>query len=115
MDKEQLIRQAYTAFNARNIDAVLSVMSPDVRWPKAWEGDYAHGHTEVRAYWERQWQEIDPIVTPVYFRERTDGTIAVEVDQLVKDLEGNAVFNGKVLHVYTIAGGLLQQMEIEIG
>jgi len=114
MDYEQLIRQAYIAFNARNIDAVLSLMSPDVKWPKAWEGDYAHGHAEVRAYWERQWKEINPIVTPVGFKERVDGTLAVEVDHLVKDLEGIVVFNGKVLHVYTIADGLIERMEIEM-
>jgi len=39
--------------------------------------------------------------------------VEVEVDQLVKDLEGNILFDGKVKHVYVIAGGLLQQMDIE--
>jgi hypothetical protein len=111
---EQLIKYAYAAFNARDIDAILQVMDPRVKWPKAWEGDYANGHDEVRAYWERQWKEIDPKVTPVSFRERENGTLEVEVNQLVKDLEGNVVFDGKVLHIYTIEKGLLQHMDIEI-
>jgi hypothetical protein len=110
---QKLITNAYAAFNARDIDAVLQVMHPEVKWTKAWEGDYAHGYDEVRAYWQRQWKEINPRVTPVGFREREDGTLEVEVDQLVKDLEGNVLFDGKVLHVYVINNGLLQQMDVE--
>ena len=120
MDKEQmlknqtLIKKAYAAFNARDIDAILQVMHPDIRWPKAWEGDYAYGHDEVRVYWERQWKEIDPKVMPVGFRERENGTFEVEVDQLVKDLDGKVLFDGKVKHIYVISDGLLQQMDIEL-
>jgi hypothetical protein len=110
---QELIKNAYAAFNARDIDAVLKIMHHNVKWPKAWEGDYAHGHNEVRAYWERQWKEIDPKVTPVGFKIRENGTLEVEVDQLVKDLEGNIIFDGKVTHVYLIRDGLLLQMDIE--
>jgi len=108
----ELIKNAYIAFNARNIDAILNVMHPDVKWSKAWEGTYAHGHEEVRAYWEKQWQEINPHVTPVGFHQREDGTLEVDVDQLVKDLEGNVLFDGKVKHVYTIKDGLIHQMDV---
>jgi len=110
----QLIKDAYAAFNARDIETILQVMHPDVKWSKAWEGDYANGHDEVSAYWQRQWKEINPNVTPVGFQERANGTLAVEVDQLVKDLEGNILFDGKVTHVYAISDGLLQQMDIEV-
>lgn len=51
-----LIQIAYAGFNARDIPAVLATFHPQVRWAKAWEGDYATGHDEVRAYWLRQWQ-----------------------------------------------------------
>lgn len=114
LEKQELIKNAYAAFNARDIDAILQVMHPDVKWSKAWEGDYAQGHDDVRAYWERQWKEIDPNVKPVGFRERADKTLEVEVDQLVKDLEGNILFDGKVKHVYVINDGLLQQMDIDL-
>ncbi|AXY78708.1 ketosteroid isomerase [Paraflavitalea soli] len=111
---QALIKSAYAAFNARDIDAILQVMHPAVKWSKAWEGDYANGHAEVRAYWERQWKEIDPTVTPVGFRERENGTLAVEVDQLVRDLEGKLLFDGKVNHIYVIHDGLLEKMDIEL-
>jgi hypothetical protein len=119
MDEEQmienqaLIRKAYTGFNNREVDTVLSVMHPDIHWPKAFEGGYVIGHEAVREYWTRQWSEINPKVTPVGFRERQNGTLEVEIDQLVKDLDGNVLFDGKVKHVYVIANGLLQHMDIE--
>ena len=113
LKNQVLIKNAYAAFNARNIDAILRVMHPEVKWSKAWEGDYANGHDEVSAYWQRQWKEIDPTVTPVVFRERENGTLEVEVYQLVKDFEGSILFDGKVKHVYVITDGLLQQMDIE--
>lgn len=39
--------------------------------------------------------------------------VEVNVEQLVKALDGNILFDGKVKHVYTISNGLLQQMDIE--
>jgi hypothetical protein len=110
---QDLIKNAYIGFNSRNIDATLSMMHPDIHWPKAFEGGYVIGHNEVRAYWTRQWEEINPIVNPVAIRERPDGKIEVEVDQLVKDLEGNILFDGRVKHVYVINNRLLQRMDIK--
>ncbi|TDO23875.1 SnoaL-like protein [Pedobacter duraquae] len=115
IENSEIIKKAYAAFNARDIDAILRVMHPEIKWSKAWEGDYATGHADVSAYWERQWAEINPTVTPVGFKKRDNGTLEVEVDQLVKDLEGNILFDGKVRHIYVINGGLLEQMNIELG
>src|SRR3546814_13394983 len=56
----QLLRAAYAAFNARDIDAALALMTPDVAWPRAFKGGFVRGHEEVRAYWTEQWSEIDP-------------------------------------------------------
>lgn len=110
---KQLIEKAYAGFNARDIDAILLLMDRDIKWPRAWEGDYANGHDEVRDYWQRQWKEINPRVIPESFREREDGTLEVKVDQLVKDLDGHVLFDGKVYHIYTFSNGLIKQMEIE--
>jgi len=35
---------------------------------------------------------MNPNVTPIGFHERANGTLEVEVDQLVKDLNGNISF-----------------------
>lgn len=110
---QDLIKKAYAAFNARDIDTVLSTMHTDVHWPNGWEGGYVTGHDEVRSYWTRQWKEIDPTVEPLGFTERQDGQIEVEVHQIAKDLEGNILFDGKVKHIYSIENGLITNMEIE--
>ena len=112
---ENLIQQAYAAFNARDIPAVLSTLHPQVRWARAWEGDYATGHDEVRAYWQRQWQELDPHVEPTRISALPDGRWVVEVQQVVKDRQGTLVFAGPVIHVYTLQDGLLVQMDIALG
>ena len=111
--KQEVIKTAYAAFNARDIDSILPLMDPDVKWARAFEGDYARGHDEVRAYWQRQWKEIDPHVVPVGFYERPDGSLEVEVDQLVKDLQGAVIFEGKVRHIHVISDGLMKQMDVE--
>lgn len=111
---KDLIRKAYAAFNERDIDKALSTMQPDVQWSKAWEGGYISGHNEIKAYWTRQWTEINPKVEPVGFNERQNGSLEVEVHQKVKDLEGNSMFDGTVRHIYTFENDLIKTMDIEL-
>lgn len=108
-----VLREAYEGFNDRNIDQVFAVMHPDVHWPKAFEGGYAIGHDAVRAYWTKQWSEINPIVDPVSVTELPDGKVEVEVDQLVKGLDGSVLFDGMVKHVYVIENDLIMRMDVE--
>lgn len=108
-----LITTAYHAFNNRDINTALSTFHPNVQWPKAFEGGYVTGHEAVREYWTRQWKEINPTVHPVAISERPDGTLEVTVDQKVKDLQGNPIFDGMVRHIYTLEDGLLRRMDIE--
>ena len=110
---EQLIERAYAGFNSRDIDSVLLVMDKNVDWPNGWEGGYVHGHEEVRAYWTRQWKELNPMVEPVSIEQRSEGQVEVKVHQLVKDMEGKLIADGMVKHVYTIGDNLIRRMEIE--
>ena len=102
----------YAAFNARDIDTILEQLAPDVDWPNAWEGGRVRGREGVREYWTRQWAAIDPSVEPVGFEERPDGTVAVEVRQVVKDLDGAVVDEGSVTHVYAFRDGLVTRMDV---
>lgn len=85
-DTETLIVQAYAAFNRRQIDDALALMSEIVSWPKASEGGRVVGKEEIRAYWTRQWQEFDPHVEPLEIIEQEGCTVEVRVHQLVKSL-----------------------------
>jgi hypothetical protein len=109
-----LIKTAYSGFNERAIDKTLSTMHRDIEWPKAFEGGYVSGHNEIREYWTRQWTEINPKVEPLEITERPNGSLEVQVQQTVKDLQDTIVFDGIVKHVYTLKDGLLRKMDIEL-
>jgi ketosteroid isomerase-like protein len=48
-DGKALIEQAYSAFNRRDIDSALALMTKDVSWPRASEGGRVVGKEEIRA------------------------------------------------------------------
>jgi len=110
-DASQLLLEAYAAFNARKIDAALALMCPDVVWPNGMEGGVVHGHAGVREYWTRQWGMINPRVEPLSIREE-EGRFDVEVQQLVKNMEGQVLVDRIVHHVYRLRGGRIASMEI---
>lgn len=112
MIDRDLLTRVYEAFNARNIDAILAVMHPEVDWPNGWEGGRMIGRQAVREYWTRQWAAIDPYVEPVGFETDEAGRTIVKVHQVVRDLEGNVVVDGEVEHVYAVEDGLIKRMEI---
>lgn len=112
LPETDLLRAAYAAFNARDIDAALATMSPSVAWPKAFKGGFVRGHKEVRAYWTEQWSEIDPHVEPVSFHPEGVGRILVDVHQVVRDLAGAVLGDEHVGHRFTIEDGLIQTMEV---
>jgi hypothetical protein len=108
----ELLRSAYAAFNARNIDEALRFMAPDVAWPRAFKGGFVRGPEEVRAYWTEQWSEIDPYVEPLAFHPEVGGRILVEVNQIVRDLAGNVLADERVGHCFTLERGLIHRIEV---
>jgi hypothetical protein len=110
---QTLIAQAYSAFNQRNVEGALALMSENVSWPKASEGGRVVGKEEIRAYWTRQWQEFDPHVEPIEVIDREEGKTDVKVHQLVKSLGGDVLSDSEVWHVYTIANGLIERMDLK--
>ena len=106
------LRAAYAAFNARDIDAALVLMTEDVTWPKAFKGGFARGHGGIRAYWSEQWGEIDPHVEPVGFYPGDAGQVVVDVHQLVRSLAGAMLADARVGHCFSFRDGLVRSMEI---
>jgi hypothetical protein len=115
MIAQKLISQAYSAFNQRDIDAALVLMSEHVSWPKASEGGRVSGKQEIRDYWTRQWAEFDPRVEVLEVVDHEMGKTDVKVHQLVKNLKGDVLSDTELWHVYTIANGLIERMDIKEG
>jgi ketosteroid isomerase-like protein len=112
MDVESMLRKAYAAFNARDIDGALAMMHADVVWPNGMEGGWVHGRDGVRAYWTRQWSLVDPRVEVLGIVQEEDGRHVAEVNQVVRDLHGRVIAERIVHHAYSIEDGKVISMEI---
>src|SRR5262250_1561969 len=78
----ELLRAAYAAFNARDIDAALATMAPEVLWPRAFKDGFGGGR------------------------------VLVGVHQVVRDRAGAVLADGHVGHRFTIESGLIRAMEV---
>ena len=115
MIAQELISRAYSAFNQRDIDATLVLMSEHVSWPKASEGGRVVGKQGIRDYWTRQWAQFDPRVDVLEVVDGGAGKIDVKVHQIVKNLKGDVLSDTELWHVYTVANGLIERMDIKEG
>jgi ketosteroid isomerase-like protein len=109
---EALLHRTYAAFNARDVNAVMAVLHPEVDWPNVLEGTRLHGHAAVRDYWDQQFTMIDPRVEPQRVTLEPDGRIAIDVHQVVRDHSGVVLVDGTVQHVYRLRDGLVDHMEV---
>lgn len=94
------------------MDALETFLTEDVHWPKGWESGHVEGREAVRQYWLRQWNWIEPSMTPTRFRWLPDGSIDVTVNQVVWDLGGALLSKGSVTHTYIFRDGLVAAMVI---
>jgi len=112
-EAEDILRAAYEAFNARDIDAALELMHPKVDWPNAWEGGRVVGRDSVAAYWRRQFESISSAVEPEHYRHEPDGGITVTVRQVVNDATTKeAQSDTRVRHRYRLEDDLIVSMEV---
>ncbi|NKL80094.1 nuclear transport factor 2 family protein [Rhizobium leguminosarum] len=118
----EMIKRIYASFNARDIDAVLAVLSDDVAWANGMDGGHINGREAVRDYWTRQWAVISPHVEPVAFKETEDGAVAVEVIQSVFDLDGrpleeqsHGLKDKTVTHIFRMEGEKIVRFDIRDG
>lgn len=107
------VDRAYESLNNQDIEAIVSLMHPNVCWPDDWEGGVIEGQEQVRHYWTRQWREMDPKVKPLSLKENSIGQVEAIVHQVARDLKGNVLSDGILKHVYTFEDGLIRGMEIQ--
>jgi ketosteroid isomerase-like protein len=116
----ELLKHIYDRFNARDIDGVLAVLGDDVVWANGMDGGHVRGREAVREYWTRQWTVVSPHVEPVSFHRTADGAIIAEVQQTVRDLEGNplqgqthGLKDKTVGHVFRFRDGKVARFDIQ--
>jgi len=113
VNTKELISQAYSAFNKKDIDGTLALMSENVSWPKTSEGGRVVGKQAIREYWTRQWTEFDGQVHVLEVIDRETGKTEVKVRQVVKNLKGESLSDTELWHIYVIQNGLIERMDIK--
>jgi ketosteroid isomerase-like protein len=108
-----LLRRAYAAFNARDVEAGVALMDPDVDWPNVAEGGLVHGRDAVREHWRDQFGQADLRIDVSEVTTRIDGRVEARVRQTVRSLDGAELSDDQMIHVFTITDGLIKRMEVE--
>jgi ketosteroid isomerase-like protein len=111
-DETALLKHLYDRFNARDMEAVLASLHPNVTWANGMEGGHVHGRDGVRDYWTRQWAMIDPHVEPTAFSKGPEGEFILEVHQVVHDLDGKLLMDQMVGHIFRVESGLVRRFDI---
>lgn len=71
------------------------------------------GRAAVRDYWTRQFAAISSRVEPEGFHEEEDGSVTVDVRQVVHDVTtGELLSDSRVRHRYRLTDGLVARMDV---
>jgi len=111
-DRQEVLKRAYAAFNDRDVEAAVALMSQDVAWPDATDGGFVHGHDGVRRHWREQFEASDPHIEPTGFVDLPDGRVGVTVHQVVRSLDGDPIADDRLLHGYSFKDERIHRMEI---
>jgi len=91
----------------------VNLMHPEVDWPNAWEGGRILGRAAIRSYWTRQFAVISSKVEPESFSEEPDGSITVDVHQVIHDAQTDELISDSwVRHRYRLENGLIARMDV---
>jgi limonene-1,2-epoxide hydrolase len=112
ISNQQLLQSLYTAFNNRELETIISVMHPDVKWANGVKGGFVYGRDAVREYWTNQFKAIQVQLEILKFETDEKNRTVVTVHQIVKDLQGNLLADMTVKQIFTIENDLIILYEI---
>ena len=108
----QFLQDLYAAFNNRELETIISVMHPDVKWATGVEGGFVYRRNAVREYWTKQYQMIQVQLEALKFETDERNQNIVTVHQVVSDLPGNLLVDMTVQQIFTIDNGSIVLYEI---
>ncbi len=103
----QFLQNLYEAFNKREIETIISLMRPDVKWANGMEGGFVHGRDAVREYWRKQFEIVQPQLEPLNFETDENDRSVVTVHQIVRDLDGKLLMEKTLQQIFTFENGLI--------
>ena len=109
---QEFLQNLYDAFNKREIETIISLMRPDVKWANGLEGGFVYGRDAVREYWTNQFKDIQVELETLKFETDETNRNVVTVHQIIKDLQGNLLADATIQQIFTIEDGLISLYEI---
>ena len=109
---QEFLQNLYDAFNKREIETIISLMRPDVKWANGVEGGFVYGRDAVREYWTNQFKDIQVELETLKFETDENNRNVVTVHQIIKDLQGNLLADATIQQIFTIEHGLISLYEI---
>lgn len=109
---QQFLQNLYEAFNKGDLETIISVMHPDVKWANGVEGGFVYGRDAVREYWTNQYKVIQVQLETLKFETDENNRNVVTVHQIVRDLQGNLLVDVTIQQIFTIENGLISLYEI---
>nr|WP_322666225.1 nuclear transport factor 2 family protein [Dendronalium sp. ChiSLP03b]MDZ8209004.1 nuclear transport factor 2 family protein [Dendronalium sp. ChiSLP03b] len=109
---QQFLQNLYDAFNKGEIETIISVMHPDVKWANGVEGGFVYGRDAVREYWTNQYKVIQVQLETLKFETDENNRNVVTVHQIVRDLQGNLLADATIEQIFTIENSLISLYEI---
>jgi ketosteroid isomerase-like protein len=113
-DAQALLTRAYEAYNRRDFAAFSALLTSDVDWPDQIQGGRLIGHDALAAYWAANDKVIKVDSAPVTFTTLPDGRIAVDVNQIVRNLTGQVWSDSCVRQIFTLRDDKIARMDIEL-
>jgi ketosteroid isomerase-like protein len=114
-DAQALLTRLYDAYNRRDFADFSAMLAPDVDWPNLIEGGRLVGRDALRDYWLENDKSITVDSAPVDFIPLADNQIAVDVNQIVRNLAGQVWSDSCVRHVFTLRDGAVARLDVEPG
>lgn len=111
-EHQEFLQNLYDAFNRREIETIISLMRPDVKWANGLEGGFVYGRDAVREYWTNQFKNIQAELETLKFETDANNRNVVTVHQIIKDLQGNVLADATIHQIFTIEDGLISVYEI---
>lgn len=110
--RRDLLLRFYEALDAKDVDAVMACLHPDVDFPDQLSGDARlQGERAVRAYYLKAFGLIAAESTPTAFHPRPDDSMEVRIHHHVTSIGGALWHDGPVDYSFSFRDGLISRMD----
>ena len=110
MGRDDLIEQAYAAYNRQDSDLLLTLVGDGVDWPDG--STRLRGKRELQAYWMRQWATTRTHDEVLSICMRSPDHFVVQISQVVRTPTGVVISTGMFEHRYRFENGLIGRLDV---